>query len=107
MLMISPEYKCSNEILTITAMLSGMSKILLAREYFWRTFFTSVPNIWLRPTNQRREADAAKALLTVPDGDHLTLMNVFNQYMLRMYNVHFLGCKKLRSLLFFFPNRPK
>jgi len=26
MLMISPEYKCSNEILTITAMLSGMSQ---------------------------------------------------------------------------------
>jgi len=62
MLMISPEYKCSDAILTITAMLS-------------------VPTIWLRPNNQRREADAAKALLTVPDGDHLTLMNVYNSYM--------------------------
>ena len=40
----------------------------------------AVPSVWLRPNNQRREADAAKALLTVPDGDHLTLMNVFNQY---------------------------
>ncbi|EIN04072.1 P-loop containing nucleoside triphosphate hydrolase protein [Punctularia strigosozonata HHB-11173 SS5] len=61
-LIISPEFKCSNEILTITAMLS-------------------VPNIWVRPNNQRREADAAKALLTVPDGDHLTLLNVYNNYM--------------------------
>ena len=41
-----------------------------------------VPNIWLRPNNQRREADAAKALFTVPDGDHLTLLNVYNQYVL-------------------------
>jgi pre-mRNA-splicing factor ATP-dependent RNA helicase DHX15/PRP43 len=42
-----------------------------------------VPNIWLRPNNQRREADAAKARLTVPDGDHLTLLNVYNQYQLQ------------------------
>lgn len=47
-----------------------------------------MPNVWLRPNNQRREADAAKALLTVPDGDHLTLMNVYNQYMLRMCIVY-------------------
>jgi pre-mRNA-splicing factor ATP-dependent RNA helicase DHX15/PRP43 len=36
--------------------------------------------VWLRPNNQRKEADAAKALLTVPDGDHLTLLNVYNNY---------------------------
>ncbi|KAF5313879.1 hypothetical protein D9619_013029 [Psilocybe cf. subviscida] len=65
LLIVSPEFKCSNEILTITAMMS-------------------VPNIWLRPPGptQRREADAAKALLTVPEGDHLTLLNVYNQYTL-------------------------
>ncbi|KAF9492401.1 P-loop containing nucleoside triphosphate hydrolase protein [Pleurotus eryngii] len=62
LLIVSPEFKCSNEILTITAMLS-------------------VPNIWVRPANQRSQADAAKALFTVPDGDHLTLLNVYNQYM--------------------------
>ncbi|KAF8344416.1 P-loop containing nucleoside triphosphate hydrolase protein [Amanita rubescens] len=67
LLISSPEFKCSNEILTITAMLS-------------------VPNIWLRPNNQRREADAAKAKLTVPDGDHLTLLNVYNQYQQNLYN---------------------
>ena len=42
--------------------------------------FDPVPNVWLRPNNKRREADAAKALLTVPDGDHLTLLNVYNNY---------------------------
>ncbi|KAG6860462.1 DEAH-box ATP-dependent RNA helicase prp43 [Termitomyces sp. Mi166 len=64
MLIVSPEFKCSNEMLTITAMMS-------------------VPNIWIRPNNQRREADAAKQMLTVPDGDHLTLLNVYNQYVTR------------------------
>jgi pre-mRNA-splicing factor ATP-dependent RNA helicase DHX15/PRP43 len=67
MLITSPEFKCSNEILTITAMLS-------------------VPNVWLRPNNQRKEADAAKALLTVPDGDHLTLLNVYNNYIQNQYD---------------------
>ncbi|KAG6380060.1 P-loop containing nucleoside triphosphate hydrolase protein [Boletus reticuloceps] len=62
MLICSPEFQCSNEILTITAMLS-------------------VPSVWLRPNNQRKEADAAKAMLTVPDGDHLTLLNIYNSYM--------------------------
>ncbi|KAI0740348.1 pre-mRNA-splicing factor ATP-dependent RNA helicase PRP43 [Earliella scabrosa] len=61
MLITSPEFNCSNEILTIVAMLS-------------------VPNVWLRPPNQRKEADAAKAMLTIPEGDHLTLMNVYNSY---------------------------
>ena len=41
----------------------------------------SVPNVWVRPNNQRSQADAAKARLTVPDGDHLTLLNVYNNYM--------------------------
>ncbi|KAF8521150.1 P-loop containing nucleoside triphosphate hydrolase protein [Gautieria morchelliformis] len=61
MLIVSPEFKCSNEILTLVAMLS-------------------VPNVWIRPNHQRKEADAAKALLSVPGGDHLTLLNVYNSY---------------------------
>lgn len=39
-----------------------------------------VPNIWVRPPHQRKEADAAKDLLTIPESDHLTLMNVYNNY---------------------------
>jgi len=66
MLIISPEFKCSQEMLTIVSMLS-------------------VPNVWLRPNNQRQQADAAKQLLTVPDGDHLTLLNVYNEY---QHNLH-------------------
>ncbi|KAA1470773.1 pre-mRNA-splicing factor ATP-dependent RNA helicase PRP43 [Dentipellis sp. KUC8613] len=59
MLIVSPEFKCSQEILTIVSMLS-------------------VPNVWIRPKSQMKEA--AKKLLTVPGSDHLTLLNVYNQY---------------------------
>ncbi len=39
----------------------------------------------MRPPNAKSSlADAAKALFTVSDGDHLTMLNVFNQYMLSM-----------------------
>ncbi|KAK0230461.1 P-loop containing nucleoside triphosphate hydrolase protein [Armillaria fumosa] len=81
MLIVSPEFKCSNEILTITAMLS-------------------VPNVWIRPPNTRNQADAAKALLTVPDGDHLTMLNVYNQYVQNKYDKswlynHFLSARAL------------
>ncbi|KAK0447459.1 P-loop containing nucleoside triphosphate hydrolase protein [Desarmillaria tabescens] len=81
MLIVSPEFKCSNEILTITAMLS-------------------VPNVWIRPPNARNQADAAKARLTVPDGDHLTMLNVYNQYVQNKYDKtwlynHFLSARAL------------
>ncbi|KAG1855776.1 hypothetical protein C8R48DRAFT_806227, partial [Suillus tomentosus] len=36
--------------------------------------------VWLRPSNKREEAYAAKALFAVPGGDHLTLLNVYNNY---------------------------
>ncbi|KAJ7167236.1 P-loop containing nucleoside triphosphate hydrolase protein [Mycena crocata] len=61
LLIVSPKFKCSNEILTICAMLS-------------------VPHVWRRPKWEQKEADAAKALFTVPGSDHLTLLNVYNQY---------------------------
>ncbi|KAJ9112442.1 DEAH-box ATP-dependent RNA helicase prp43 [Naganishia adeliensis] len=61
MLICSPEFGCSNEILSLTAMLS-------------------VPNVFVRPNNARREADQAKAQFTHPDGDHLTLLNVYHAF---------------------------
>lgn len=83
MLIVSPELKVSNEVLTITAMLS-------------------VPNVWLRPNNQRKEADAAKAMFAVPDGDHLTMLNVYNSYMQNKYDKnwtwnHYLSARALQQ----------
>ena len=67
-------------MLTITAMMSGMASTFWTASSSWRTS-SIVPNVWLRLNNQRLQADGAKTLLTVADGDHLTLLNVYNQYM--------------------------
>lgn len=61
MLINSPKFYCSNEILTLAAMLS-------------------VPNVFIRPNNARQLADEMKNLFAHPDGDHLTLLNVYHAY---------------------------
>ncbi|CAK9202260.1 unnamed protein product [Sphagnum troendelagicum] len=61
MLVVSPDFNCSNEILSITAMLS-------------------VPNSFLRPRDAQKAADEAKARFAHIDGDHLTLLNVYHAY---------------------------
>ncbi|KAI8914517.1 P-loop containing nucleoside triphosphate hydrolase protein [Gorgonomyces haynaldii] len=61
-LMASWQFKCAEEILSIVAMLN-------------------VPNPWIRPNKERKAAEAAKAEFDHEDGDHMTLLNVFNQYL--------------------------
>lgn len=61
MLISSPEFYCSNEILSITALLS-------------------VPQIFVRPASNRKRADEMKNLFAHPDGDHLTLLNVYHAF---------------------------
>ncbi|KAH9885967.1 P-loop containing nucleoside triphosphate hydrolase protein [Xylariomycetidae sp. FL2044] len=61
MLISSPEFYCSNEILSITSLLS-------------------VPQVFLRPAQKRREADEMKALFKHTDGDHLTMLNVYHAF---------------------------
>ncbi|KAL5983443.1 hypothetical protein ACLOJK_017528 [Asimina triloba] len=61
MLVVSSEFNCSNEILSISAMLS-------------------VPNCFLRPREAQKAADEAKARFGHIDGDHLTLLNVYHAY---------------------------
>ncbi|KAL4890182.1 P-loop containing nucleoside triphosphate hydrolase protein [Aspergillus ambiguus] len=61
MLISSPEFYCSNEILSITALLS-------------------VPNVFVRPASQRKRADEMKNLFAHPDGDHLSLLNVYHAF---------------------------
>eukprot|EP01116_Phalansterium_solitarium_P017382 TRINITY_DN4265_c0_g1_i1.p1 TRINITY_DN4265_c0_g1~~TRINITY_DN4265_c0_g1_i1.p1 ORF type:complete len:701 (+),score=266.70 TRINITY_DN4265_c0_g1_i1:75-2177(+) len=61
MLIASPQFQCSNEILSITAMLS-------------------VPIVFVRPAEARKQADEAKARFSHVDGDHLTLLNVYHAY---------------------------
>jgi pre-mRNA-splicing factor ATP-dependent RNA helicase DHX15/PRP43 len=61
MLIASPKFNCSHEILSITAMLS-------------------VANVFVRPVDARKAADEAKARFSHADGDHLTLLNVYHAF---------------------------
>ena len=61
MLVVSPNYTCSNEVLSIVAMLS-------------------VQQCFVRPKEAQKQADAAKAQFSHPDGDHLTLLNAYNAF---------------------------
>ena len=61
MLISSPEFYCSNEILSLTALLS-------------------VPQIFVRPASARKRADEMKALFAHPDGDQLTMLNVYHAF---------------------------
>lgn len=61
MVIASCEHNCSNEILSITAMLS-------------------VPQVFLRPNEAKKAADEAKMKFAHIDGDHLTLLNVYHAY---------------------------
>ena len=82
-LIASEGFKCVNEAATIIAMLN-------------------VPNVFLRPKECQAEADAAKARFSHEDGDHLTLLNLFNAYKLKnesqdwCYN-HFVNYRGLRQ----------
>lgn len=68
MLIVSPEFRCSNEILSIAAMLS-------------------VPNVFVRPSSasQRTAAEAAHQEFAHPDGDHLTMLNVYHAFKTSAY----------------------
>lgn len=56
----------------------------------------AVPQIFVRPTEAKQQADEAKMRFAHIDGDHLTLLNVYHAYkqsMSRMqHNKSILGC---------------
>lgn len=61
MLISSPEFYASNEVLSIVSLLS-------------------VPSPWIRPNTARKRADEMKAQFAHPDGDHLTLLNLYHAF---------------------------
>ena len=61
MVLYSPQLNCSNEILSITAMLN-------------------TPNPFMRPRENQRPADEAKARFNHVDGDHLSLLIVYHAW---------------------------
>lgn len=69
MLLASEKYKCTTAILTITAMLSVDA------------------NLFYRPRDKIVHADNAHRNFFVPGGDHLTLLNVYNQWKATDYSI--------------------
>ncbi|RNA28245.1 pre-mRNA-splicing factor ATP-dependent RNA helicase DHX15 [Brachionus plicatilis] len=61
MVIASCDFNCSNEILSITSMLS-------------------VPQIFVRPPEAKKAADEAKMSFAHIDGDHLTMLNVYHAF---------------------------
>jgi pre-mRNA-splicing factor ATP-dependent RNA helicase DHX15/PRP43 len=66
----SPNYNCSNEILSIAALVS-------------------VPNIFTRPKEAQQQADEAHASFAHIHGDHLTLLNAYHAYLKNIQNQNF------------------
>ncbi|CAE7482691.1 unnamed protein product [Symbiodinium pilosum] len=69
MLIEAPRHRCSNEALSIAAMLCSLP-------------------VWLRPNDAFRAANEAKARFAHMDGDHLTLLNVFHAYKQQIQDGH-------------------
>ena len=61
MLILSVHLGCSDEILTVVSMLN-------------------VQNVFYRPKEKQAIADQKKAKFNQPEGDHLTLLSVFNSW---------------------------
>jgi pre-mRNA-splicing factor ATP-dependent RNA helicase DHX15/PRP43 len=62
LLLASPDYNCSNEVLSIIACLS-------------------VPSIFMRPKEAAKQADEAKAQFANAESDHITILNAYNAYL--------------------------
>jgi pre-mRNA-splicing factor ATP-dependent RNA helicase DHX38/PRP16 len=61
MLIVAEDLGCTSEAVTIVSMLS-------------------VPNVFHRPKEREEEADAVRERFLVPESDHLSLLNVYNQW---------------------------
>lgn len=61
LILVSPHYNCSSEILSIVACLS-------------------VPQIFMRPRETAKAADIAKAQFAHADSDHISMLNAYAEY---------------------------
>ncbi|KAJ7957590.1 Pre-mRNA-splicing factor ATP-dependent RNA helicase [Quillaja saponaria] len=83
MLLMGEQLGCVEEVLTIVSMLS-------------------VPSVFFRPKDRAEESDAARESFFVPESDHLTLYNVYQQWKQHdcrgdWCNDHFLHVKGLKK----------
>lgn len=62
MLLISGEFQCSEEALTVAAMMQ-------------------IQNVFISPSNEKRAAERARTKFSVKEGDHVTMVNVYNAFL--------------------------
>ncbi|KAG2375084.1 hypothetical protein C9374_010088 [Naegleria lovaniensis] len=84
MLIYAEKLGCTFEVLTIASMLS-------------------VPTVFYRPKDREEEADAVREKFFVPDSDHLTLLNIYQQWKNHDYSAswcseHFIHFKAMRKV---------
>jgi pre-mRNA-splicing factor ATP-dependent RNA helicase DHX38/PRP16 len=83
MLIMADALGCSSEMATLVSMLS-------------------VPNVFFRPRDREAESDAAREKFFVPESDHLTMLNVYQQWRRAEYSSqwctdHFVHVKAMRK----------
>lgn len=83
MILASEQYGCTEEVLTVAAMLSVNNAV------------------FYRPKDKVLHADSARVGFHVPGGDHLVLLNVYNQWVASGHSVqwcyeHFVQARSLR-----------
>lgn len=83
-LIVSVDMRCSAELLIIVSMLS-------------------VPAIFFRPKGKEEESDAKREKFQVPESDHLTYLNVYQQWQKNKYSAtwcadHFVHVKAMRKV---------
>ena len=83
MLIYSDLLGCSAEILIVVSMIS-------------------IPGIFFRPKDREEESDSAREKFFVPESDHLTMLNVYNQWKIQKYSSqwctdHFIHAKGMRK----------
>ncbi|XP_012275192.1 pre-mRNA-splicing factor ATP-dependent RNA helicase PRP16 [Orussus abietinus] len=84
MLIVASQLGCTADILIIVSMLS-------------------VPSIFYRPKGREEDSDSAREKFQVPESDHLTYLNVYNQWKSNGYssswcNEHFIHAKAMRKV---------
>ncbi|EDQ91715.1 uncharacterized protein MONBRDRAFT_19544 [Monosiga brevicollis MX1] len=84
MLIVSADLECSSEILTIVSMLS-------------------VDKHFFRPPGREEESDLKREKFAVPESDHLTLLNTYQQWKSNNYSSswaseHFIHAKSMRKV---------
>ncbi|XP_077047341.1 pre-mRNA-splicing factor ATP-dependent RNA helicase DHX16 isoform X9 [Agelaius phoeniceus] len=83
MILASEQYGCTEEVLTVAAMLSVNNAV------------------FYRPKDKVLHADSARVAFSVPGGDHLVLLNVYNQWVASGHSLqwcyeHFVQARSLR-----------